>query len=48
MRLMTDAVRKLHTGGAKAEFPWVVIGLGIFALQLVIAIGAIIASWFGY
>lgn len=48
MSQMTDPVRKLHTGGTKAEFPWVVVGLGIVALQLVVGLGAVVASWFGY
>lgn len=46
--MLTDAVRKLHTGGAKAELPWVRVGLAIPAVQLIVLVGAIVAVAFGY
>lgn len=46
--MFTDGVRKLHTGGTKAEFPWAILGLGIFGLQVVALVGALAARAFGY
>lgn len=46
--MLTDAVRKLHTGGTKAEFPWVIVGLAIPAIQILVFVGALVSSWFGH
>lgn len=46
--MLTDAVRKLHTGGTKAEFPWVIVGLAIPAIQIVVFIGSLISYQFGH
>lgn len=46
--MFTDGVRKLHTGGTKAEFPWAILGLGVFALHVVALFGALAANALGY
>lgn len=34
--MLTDALRKLQTGGAHTEVPWVAVGLAIPAVQIAV------------
>lgn len=40
--MFNDAVRKYHTGGTRKEFPWMLVGLAIPAIQLIVLAGALL------
>lgn len=46
--MLTDAQRKLQTGGTKSEFPWLVVGIIFYGIQAIGFIASVIACNLGY